>query len=651
MTKAQKVMIIGVDAPIAPRVRQFAAAGLLPTTKALLDRGVVANQCMVPYPTITPPNWTTIVTGAWPGTHGITCFHVHNPGDPLDKIHAGFDSTDTQAEFLWNAAARADKRSIVLNYPSSWPPTMGEHGIQVGGAGLAVNEWRCHGQSELPWDVRVDVSDSQLFATEAYPLSQQVTVAAPQGWANAPEGAVGEFELRCLGRHCLQALSGPTWHGLVVPTSHGPELILCEGKDAAQPMCRLGVGQWSERIVRTFQTTGGEKRAAFRFKLLELRTKQASSVEVKLFLSPLASLSGFTHPAGVADELAELDVIPWPNFGYEELNWDWVDDQTHLEIMRFNHDFMCATADHLLSQKPWDLFCTHLHCPDWAYHAFGNRLDPLTSPSPETAARFAALEIEFYRQMDRYFETLLRHAGDDTLVIVVSDHGAQTTTGHVPVGKILEDAGLTVYQPVGEDHVGPREIDWSRTRAVVQRSCYIYVNVQGRDPQGIVAPGPEYDQVVETILKALYDYTDPELGIKPISLALRARDARVLGLYGDRIGDVVYAVREERCGQHGMVLPTARLGIGSIEGLFIMAGPGVAQGQELDRTVWLTDVVPTVCYLAEWPIPRQAEGAILYQALEDPDLKAHELQTCRKNYERLERTFEAEKQLTHSYHA
>jgi len=61
------------------------------------------------------------------------------------------------------------------------------------------------------------------------------------------------------------------------------------------------------------------------------------------------------------------------------------------------------------------------------------------------------------------------------------------------------------------------------------------------------------------------------------------------------------------------------------------------------------DVVPTVCHLAEWPIPRQAEGAILYQAFEDPDTKMRDLERCRKNYERLERTFEAEKQLTHSY--
>ena len=62
-----------------------------------------------------------------------------------------------------------------------------------------------------------------------------------------------------------------------------------------------------------------------------------------------------------------------------------------------------------------------------------------------------------------------------------------------------------------------------------------------------------------------------------------------------------------------------------------MAGPGVKKGLALDRTVWLVDVVPTVCHLAEWPVPKQTEGAILYQAFDDPDQKTHELERCRKN--------------------
>jgi hypothetical protein len=56
--------------------------------------------------------------------------------------------------------------------------------------------------------------------------------------------------------------------------------------------------------------------------------------------------------------------------------------------------------------------------------------------------------------------------------------------------------------------------------------------------------------------------------------------------------------------------------------------------------VWLTDIVPTVCHLAELPIPRQCDGAILYQALEDPDARVKELESLRRNVDRLKRMVE-----------
>ena len=70
-----------------------------------------------------------------------------------------------------------------------------------------------------------------------------------------------------------------------------------------------------------------------------------------------------------------------------------------------------------------------------------------------------------------------------------------------------------------------------------------------------------------------------------------------------------------------------------------MSGPGVKHGAVITRTVRLTDLVPTLCYLAEWPVPRECEG-ILYQALDDPDAHVGELNATRRNVERLKRMVE-----------
>lgn len=637
-----RIMILGVDAPIVPRTLKYVEEGVMPNLKSLIDGGVLAENCLVPFPTITPPNWATIVTGAWPGTHGVTCFHVHKPGDPLDKVHPGFDSSEVEAEFIWEAGARDGKRSIVLNYPTSWPPRGGDWLVQVAGPGLAPNEWRLYPGRREMWQVGNDLCGAQLFATDEYPRGTTVEPRAPEGWQNAPDGAVAEYELSLAFPAAVQEVEAVTWWALVVEEGGKLGLIVCPTKDASQPLCELEAGQWSEKIQWQFQTADGPRRGVLKFKLLELG---AGGRELKLFLSPICALDGYHHPEGVAEELAGLKPMPLPIFGIQELNMEWIDDDTWAEIMWEAHEWLADAADYLLGSREWDLFAMHLHCPDWAYHAMATRLDPLTEPDEDVRGRFEELEREFHKAWDAMLGKILAHADENTIVVVVSDHGAKATGRHVPINRILQDAGLLAVEQTDE---GPR-VDWSRTKAITQRSSFIYVNLQGRDPDGIV-PSEEYETVRDEIISALLSYRDPDLGICPFAMVLRREDARPLGLYGPMVGDIVFAYRPEFGGQHGPHLPTATWGIGDIHGLLILKGPGIKKGEKLERTAWITDVVPTVCYLAEWPLPRQAEGAILYQALEDPDAKIEELKRLRRNYARLKRAYETDQRLTHSYH-
>jgi hypothetical protein len=74
------------------------------------------------------------------------------------------------------------------------------------------------------------------------------------------------------------------------------------------------------------------------------------------------------------------------------------------------------------------------------------------------------------------------------------------------------------------------------------------------------------------------------------------------------------------------------------EGFAILEGTAIKVGEILGRPVELADVMPTICYIAELPVPAECEGGIIYQALQDPDCKLIELQSCRRNYERLRRS-------------
>jgi predicted AlkP superfamily phosphohydrolase/phosphomutase len=248
-------------------------------------------------------------------------------------------------------------------------------------------------------------------------------------------------------------------------------------------------------------------------------------------------------------------------------------------------------------------------------------------------------------------------AGPDSVVVVVSDHGAIPSGPWFNPAPILEEAGLLHYAEAGTEPgwadfvtVDPRPIDWSRTKAVPQRSVFVYVNLRGRDPEGIVEPGEEYEAVCEDVVRRLVAYVDPSTGRRPVALAMRRRDAPVLGLADeDDIGDVVYAVEPWYGAGHGQHLPTAERGIGALRALFVMAGPGVKSGVELVRRVGLEDIAPTLSHLLGLPVPLDADGGVIYQALEDPDGPARETRLLRDRYEKLRTAYERTMAISHSY--
>ena len=104
----------------------------------------------------------------------------------------------------------------------------------------------------------------------------------------------------------------------------------------------------------------------------------------------------------------------------------------------------------------------------------------------------------------------------------------------------MEELGFTALKH-DENGNALKEIDWENTKAVATRGGHIYVNLKGRNPHGIVEPEDKY-AVEEEIITALYHYE--YMGKRAISLALRNKDAKVLGMYGPNCGDVVYFLAE-----------------------------------------------------------------------------------------------------------
>lgn len=633
MRKPKKLMLFGLDSVMPEIVRKYANEGLLPNLQTLMQRGAF-GELLAPFPTITPTNWATISTGAWPGTHGVTHFSLHFPGTPLASHGAMSGSGWTEvpkAERLWAAAERAGKKSILMKYSCSWPPVI-QHGIQIDGCGPDGNlsfhqlaREKCFSTYDIP-----PVPGSAGAKYHIVPID----LRPAEGWTGLDETGCLEATLHLvitgsrLSRlgllRGLNEQSEALFYLLVHPSTQGgyDRVTISTSKSMIGSMGTLSIGDWSRWARVPFSTNQGDVEGTVRFKLLEL---SADGRRLRLYCPQVYPTRGFTYPDELGPELVER----YGGF-VQEPCWvayinRWVDDNTFFEMNDYQNRWMAEASVYLLTHNDWDLFFMQEHSTDHAMHMYLSKSDSQLSnqvqeihlfPDSFYGSDMPSQEVaeynlrRFFVSVDRMIGRILSVADEETLIMVVSDHGATASLGSVHNNDVLEAAGLLVYLQ------GTREIDWSRTKAVALGD-YIYVNLKGRDPDGIVEPGDEYEAVRDKIIEALYDYRFPRTGRRAYTMAIRKEHARILGLYGDRIGDVVCARTGESCShEHGPILPTEKYGDYSAGSVFIAAGPGIAPGTSPKPIRWLTDIAPTIAYLMDLPVPRDSEGSIMYEIFE-----------------------------------
>jgi predicted AlkP superfamily phosphohydrolase/phosphomutase len=633
MRKPSRMILIGLDGAFPEAVKKYAAEGVLPNFQKLLDGGVFFENCYCPTPTITPPNWTTIATGSTVGTHGITCFHYHPPGTPLDTIVQNFDCERVRAEYMWEAAERAGKRSLVLSYVTTWPPR-GKNILYAGsrGGGGALN---CNYPGLPDWQFRYVLGLPQMFNTEIEPLATRVELNP-----NADGSFTARLPIEC--RNSYHPVREFEWTLRIIRGSP-PELRDHAGEIIGQ----LNLGSWHGPVSVTVPTEDGDMPARCMLKLLELDLDEG---RLRLYRTPFHNTLETCHPPDYAREVNELpcvdsephELVFLDPFGNADL---------YVEGEQITHSWLAGVVEHAFAERNVDLVFLHCHTPDNVNHPLRNYIEG-TAPdvTPEKQAVAEEIERRCYMSYDTMLGKMWQAAGANAMIVIVSDHGSIATRGQFNASVALKQAGLLATKPAPD---GRGEIiDWGHTKAVPQRACYVYVNLKGRDPQGIVEPA-ELEHVKDGIICALLDYTDPELQMKPVAFALKREEARWIGLFGDDIGDVVYAIRAPFGGMvggvHGVQAPFAQSAQSSMRSLLMMAGPGLRKGVALERNVGLEDIVPTACYLLDIPPPRDVEGGIIYQALEHPGQHVQEAAQLRSAVERLENLVAMKKAQTHSY--
>lgn len=606
--KLKKALIVGLDGANPGKVLSLVSQGKLPNIARILGKGAFCTNTFAPYPTLTGSNWQTIATGAWPGTHGVTDMSYHVTGEPLNSWHSGFSSEACKAEYIWEALARVGKNTILLKYTGSWPPR-GIKGIQVDGGG-GRPFW---GGSIL------ELSHSLLFSTETYPNGISISLRKASGWDKVPDGSL-ETEIiiqpttgnipEFLQFNGDSTITGDPvkFHALLRPDG---SFVLSNEKKVSLAVADVPAKKWSSTLIVPFSFNGVEKRAMFRFKVL---SSDLQNKKLTLYITQIYPVDGFCSPGEIGAELIDKFGCFFNHPGFSGAAMGWFDDapETFIEIIDMQNKWLAEAGKHLMRTNKWDLFMMQAHTVDFANHLYMPHHD--TSPS-ESIANDRLLD-KCYESVDRLIGVLTESLKEDVLIVIVSDHGATISPGkEVVMNSILEKVGLLSYEHSDAENAVRRKVDMTRTKAIQQRSPYIYVNLKDRDPDGIVNQ-VDYEKVREQIIDTLYSYRDPETGRSPFSLVFRKEDARILGLwdsFGRDIGDIVYALYPEFDHEHGRQLPSACLGGQDMRSFLAFAGSGVRQGALIERNAWLVDLVPTVAVALGWPMPADVDGAVLYQ--------------------------------------
>jgi predicted AlkP superfamily phosphohydrolase/phosphomutase len=341
---------------------------------------------------------------------------------------------------------------------------------------------------------------------------------------------------------------------------------------------------------------------------------RVDGVMVSCFLTPDTRTSQYTYPSELKDEIEAL--VGRYLVDVEDFRTD--DKARLLADLEEMTEKRFRVAEHLLETRPWDLFFMVEMGTDRIHHGFWRFIDP-EHRLYEPGNPWEPQVLDYFRRLDEKLGRLLRFADGDTAVLVVSDHGAKRMDGGICVNEWLRREGYLVLkdEPDGPVPLRPELVDWPRTTAWGEGGyyCRLFLNVAGREPEGVVPPD-EYERVRDE-LKAKLEALGDEQG-RPIgTVAHRPEELYpvrngiapdLLVYFGDlhwrsigQVGTGTVHVFENDTGPDDANH--------AFEGLYVLVADGVRPGRGGERDI--RDVAPTILRLLGAAVPSEMDGTSL----------------------------------------
>lgn len=348
--------------------------------------------------------------------------------------------------------------------------------------------------------------------------------------------------------------------------------------------------------------------------------RRINGISVGCFLTPDTVKGEFTHPASIKAKITELvGEYPVDVKGFRTDNKEWLKK----EIFEMSRK-QWQVVRWLLKEQEWDYFHFVDIGLDRMHHGFWNYFDKKHFQY-QPGNPYENLIPDYYLWLDQQIGSVLELLDDETVVLVVSDHGAQRLDGGFVVNEWLISEGLLVLEehPKEVTPFAKLKVNWAKTKVWSEGGYYarVFFNVQGREPQGVIPAGDyeAFQNEMKARFEALLDDKGNPLNslvFKPKEIYRNVRNVapdlivHFGGLLWRSIGSVGHGrfhVQENDTGpdacNHAQF------------GMFLLAAPNCPLRGKYEGAK-LLDVAPTLLDLAGYEIPGSMQGRSLVAGME-----------------------------------
>ncbi|MDD5339711.1 MAG: alkaline phosphatase family protein [Candidatus ainarchaeum sp.] len=525
------VIVLGFDGMDARLAEQWMDEGKLPNLARLRAMGTY-SRIQTTTPADTPVAWTTVATGLNPGKHNVLDFLDRDPATYMPRI-ALIKKEETgggkplvfnlkQGEPIWKTVSDNGGRSTVITVPVTFPAEDFDGKML---SGLGTPDIRGTWGTFTAYVEGGEGGDS-LMGGNFVPVEF--------------EGGVASTELR-----------GPKEMAInmtITRTADGVKLSF-GGKEYA-----LKQGEWSEWADIQFEANPFVKvKGTGRFYLIS--TDPLSLYLMPVSLDPRDPFFRISTPEWYSRQVAEDDGL-YKTVGWADDTWalndDAIDEQVFLQDAYRTLEQKEKLVLDEMEEKP-DLLMAVFYQTDTVQHMFYRYMDPENplygSISPEEKERHKDEILRVYQRMDEAAGKVMSKAGQDDVIIVMSDHGFNPFRKAVNLNTWLANNGFLAKKPgantsyyklnslYGEQGLFWNDVLLNETQAYSMGLGNIYINLKGREAQGAVGV-ERYDAVRDRIIRQLKELRDPETGEKVIADAQKREDL-YSGPYMDNAADIV----------------------------------------------------------------------------------------------------------------